>query len=154
MPLVMVLMIAQVPKWLEWLTPLGVWLGSVHGKDEVYMDDVLVDRIGGLSNVWRKGDPAWWIRVAEDRASCCCFGGGGFGVREDRVAEARASCCRFGGGGFGVRDDFLGAACTYRAADTNEKGQDNMQHADRHNCFVFMYIRRASLQTLQYESIH
>jgi hypothetical protein len=58
----------------------------------------------------------WWIRVAEDRASCCCSGGDSFGVR--------GGC--------------LGAACTYRAADTNEQGQDNMQHTDGHNYFVFM----------------
>jgi hypothetical protein len=48
MPLVVVLRTVQVPKRLVKLTPLGVWLGSVHGKDEAYVDEVLVDRIGGL----------------------------------------------------------------------------------------------------------
>jgi hypothetical protein len=46
--------------------------------------------------MWRKGDPVWWIRVAEDMASCCCFGGDGFGVREE----------------------YLGAEYTYRAMGT------------------------------------
>jgi hypothetical protein len=49
MPLVVVLRTAQVPKRLVRLTPLGVCLGSLHGKDEVYVNEVLVDRIGGLS---------------------------------------------------------------------------------------------------------
>jgi hypothetical protein len=47
-PLVVVLRTAQVPKRLR-LTPLGVCVGSLHGKDEVYVNQVLVDRIGGLS---------------------------------------------------------------------------------------------------------
>jgi hypothetical protein len=49
MPLVVVLRTAQVPKRLVRLTPLGVCLGSLHGKDDVYVDEILVDRIGGLS---------------------------------------------------------------------------------------------------------
>jgi hypothetical protein len=118
MPLVVVLRTAQAPKRLMRLTPLGICLGSLHGKDEGYVDEVLVDRTGGLSHMWRKGDPAWWIRVAEDRESCCCFGGVGFGAREDMVAEARASCCCFEADGFGVREDCLGVACTYRAVGT------------------------------------
>jgi hypothetical protein len=47
MPLVVVLRTAQVPKRLARLTPLGDFLGSLHGKDEVCGDEVLVDRIGG-----------------------------------------------------------------------------------------------------------
>jgi hypothetical protein len=47
MPLVVVLRIAQVPKRLVRLTPLGDCVGSLHGKEEVCVDDVLVDRIGG-----------------------------------------------------------------------------------------------------------
>jgi hypothetical protein len=48
MPLVVVLMTAQVTRRLVRLTPLGVCLGSLHGKDDVYANEVLVDRIGGL----------------------------------------------------------------------------------------------------------
>jgi hypothetical protein len=51
MPIVVVLRTAHVPKRLVRLTPLGVWLGSVHGKDKAYVNEVLVDRIGSLSNV-------------------------------------------------------------------------------------------------------
>jgi hypothetical protein len=49
MPIAVVLRTAQVPKRLVRLTPLGVCVGSLHGKDQVYADEVLVDRIGGLS---------------------------------------------------------------------------------------------------------
>jgi hypothetical protein len=48
MPIAVVLRTAQVPKRLVRLTPLGVCLGYLHGQDEVHVDEVLVDRIGGL----------------------------------------------------------------------------------------------------------